>query len=81
MLKAQKSLSSKKKGSKNRQKAKIKLAKTHKKIMNKRNDFLHKSSKNFKNTKILNFLDIISLKKNDESYEIKRLSKTYFIRC
>ena len=45
MIKAQKSLSRKKKGSANRTKAKMKLAKKHLKIKNKRNDFLHKISK------------------------------------
>lgn len=44
MIKAQKSLSRKKKGSLNRLKAKAKLAKKHLKIKNKRNDFLHKIS-------------------------------------
>ena len=44
MIKAQKSLSRKKKGSANRLKAKTKLAKKHLKIKNKRNDFLHKIS-------------------------------------
>jgi len=44
MIKAQKSLSRKKKGSANRIKAKTKLAKKHLKIKNKRNDFLHKIS-------------------------------------
>jgi putative transposase len=44
MIKAQKALSRKEKGSKNRVKAKLKLAKAHLKIKNKRNDFLHKIS-------------------------------------
>ncbi len=44
MIKAQKSLSRKKKGSENRAKVKAKLAKKHLKIKNKRNDFLHKIS-------------------------------------
>ncbi|MEO1954565.1 MAG: transposase [Campylobacterales bacterium] len=44
MIKAQKSLSLKKKGSNNRAKAKLKLAKAHLKIRNKRDDFLHKIS-------------------------------------
>jgi len=44
MIKAQKSLSRKKKGSNNRLKAKQKLAKKHLKIKNKRDDFLHKVS-------------------------------------
>ena len=42
MIKAQKSLSRKKKGSENKAKAKMRLAKKHLKIKNKRNDFLHK---------------------------------------
>ena len=45
VIKAQKSLSRKKKGSNNRAKAKAKLAKKHLKLRNKRNDFLHKVSK------------------------------------
>lgn len=45
VIKAQKSLSRKKRGSRNRQKAKAKLAKKHLKLRNKRNDFLHKTSK------------------------------------
>ena len=44
MIKAQKVLSRKKKGSANRVKAKSKLAKKHLKIKNKRNDFLYKIS-------------------------------------
>jgi putative transposase len=44
MIKIQKSLSRKKKGSSNRVKAKRKLAKAHLKIRNKRDDFLHKIS-------------------------------------
>ena len=47
MIKAQKSLSRKKKGSANRAKAKMKLAKKHLKIKNKRNDFLHKISNKY----------------------------------
>jgi len=45
VIKAQKVLSRRKKGSKNRQKAKSKLAKKHLKLKNKRNDFLHKVTK------------------------------------
>ena len=41
----QKSLSRKKKGGKNREKAKIKLAKKYRKIANQRRDYLHKESK------------------------------------
>ena len=45
MIKAQKSLSRKRKGSKNRAKAKKRLSKKHLKISNKRKDYLHKISK------------------------------------
>lgn len=44
LAKLQKSLSRKKKGSNNRKKAKIKVAKLHEKIGNQRKDFLHKVS-------------------------------------
>jgi putative transposase len=43
----QKRLSRKKKGSKNRQKQRIKVARIHEKIVNQRNDFLHKLSKKY----------------------------------
>jgi len=45
VIKAQKVLSRKKRGSKNRVKSKQKLAKKHLKLKNKRNDFLHKTTK------------------------------------
>jgi putative transposase len=45
VIKAQKVLSRRKKGSANRAKAKAKLAKKHLKLKNKRNDFLHKITK------------------------------------
>jgi putative transposase len=45
VIKAQKVLSRRKRGSKNRIKAKQKLAKKHLKLKNKRNDFLHKITK------------------------------------
>lgn len=44
LIKAQRRLSSKTKGSKNYQKARVKLAKVHEKIANQRIDFLHKES-------------------------------------
>ena len=49
LKKLQRMLSKKKKGSKNRLKAKLKLAKFHIKIANQRNDFLHKISSNIAN--------------------------------
>lgn len=50
----QKRLSRKKKGSKNRDKQKLKLARTHRKIRNQRSDFLHKLSR-----KLVNKYDLI----------------------
>lgn len=44
LKKLQKDLSRKKKGSKNRRKARLKVAKLHEKITNQRKDFLHKTS-------------------------------------
>lgn len=45
LQKAHKALSRKKKGSKNRIKAKVKLAKAYQKVVNQRDDFLHKLSR------------------------------------
>lgn len=50
LTKAQKSLSNKKKGSNNRNKQRIKVAKIHRKIRNQRLDFNHKLSRNLVNT-------------------------------
>lgn len=47
LAKAQRSLSRKKKGSKNRNKQRIKVAKLHRKIRRQRDDFLHKTSTHF----------------------------------
>ncbi len=44
LIKAQRELSRKQKGSSNRNKARLKVAKLHEKIANQRNDFLHKLS-------------------------------------
>lgn len=44
LIKAQRTLSRKQKGSNNRNKARLKVAKLHEKIANQRNDFLHKLS-------------------------------------
>ena len=49
LKKAQRKLSRKKKGSKNRGKQKIKAARVHEKIVNQRNDFLHKLSRCYVN--------------------------------
>lgn len=55
---AQTVLSRKKEGSKNREKARIKLAKLHKKILNQRDDFLHKNSR-----KLVDLADLIIFEK------------------
>lgn len=67
MEKAQKSLSRKKKGSNNRFKAKIKLAKKHLKIKNKRMDFLHKTTKKLSEnqTIVVENLTIKNMSKKD----------------
>jgi len=48
----QRRLSRKKKGSKNREKARIRLARAHEKLVNQRNDFLHKLSRFYVNNLI-----------------------------
>ncbi|MCK9234871.1 MAG: transposase [Gammaproteobacteria bacterium] len=49
LKRAQKTLSRRKKGSKNRNKARIKVAKLYQKVTNQRNDFLHKLSRKLVN--------------------------------
>jgi putative transposase len=49
MRRRQKDLSRKKKGSKNREKARVRLAKAYEKLVNQRNDFLHKLSRFYVN--------------------------------
>jgi len=63
----QRKLSRKVKGSKNRFKQKLIVAKIHEKISNQRNDFLHKLSR-----KLVNDFDIISV----ESLDLKEMMKT-----
>ena len=63
----QRALSRKQKGSKNRDKARLMVAKTHEKVANQRNDFLHKVStaitKQF-DTIVIETLNIKEMKKN-----------------
>jgi len=68
MIKIQKKLSRKKKGSKNRAKAKQKLAKAHLKIKNKRDDFLHKTSHKLSEnqTVVVEDLKIKNMSKNSK---------------
>lgn len=51
-------MSRKKRGSKNRAKAKIKLAKAHLKIRNKRDDFLHKVSNTLSENQTIKIEDL-----------------------
>ncbi|MCK5762144.1 MAG: transposase, partial [Candidatus Izimaplasma sp.] len=62
----QRRLSRKKKGSNNRHKQRIKVARTYEKISNQRNDFLHKLSR-----KLVNGYDIICV----ESLDLKEMMK------
>src|SRR5699024_2052805 len=68
LIKLQRELSRKKKGSKNRNKARIKLAKMHQKIANQRNDFLHKLS-----TKLINENQVIVI----EDLRVKNMMKNH----
>ena len=58
----QQRLSKKQKGSKNREKARIKLAKQHEKVANQRNDFLHKLSTNLVKNHDLIVLESLNVK-------------------
>ena len=64
--KLQRELSGKKKGSKNREKARVKLAKAHEKIFNQRKDFLHKLS-----SELINENQVICL----EDLQVKNMLK------
>ena len=64
----QRSLSRKKKGSKNREKARLKLAKAYEKLVNQRQDFLHKLS-----SKIINENQVIVL----EDLKVKNMLKNH----
>lgn len=67
LARLQRQLSKKQKGSKNREKAKIKLAKQAKHVANQRKDFLHKLS-----TEITNQYDLVSV----EDLNLKAISKS-----
>ena len=61
----QRRLSRKKKGSKNREKARVKLARAHEKLVNQRNDFLHKLSRFYINDLIaVEHLNISGMARN-----------------
>ena len=69
LAKEQRKHSRKKKGSNNRKKQRIKVAKVHEKISNQRNDFLHKLSR-----KLVNDYDIICV----ESLDLKEMLKNKY---
>lgn len=66
LAKAQRSLSRKTKGSNNRNKARIKVARLHEKVSNQRNDFLHKLT-----TRLIKDYDFIAL----EDLQVKNMVK------
>ncbi|MFP3949702.1 MAG: RNA-guided endonuclease InsQ/TnpB family protein [Candidatus Micrarchaeia archaeon] len=68
---AQKLLSGKKRGSKNRIKAKIRVARAYEKVVNRRRDFLHKTSR-----KLVNSYSLIAL----EGLNINRLGRTFLAK-
>ena len=68
LAKAQRELSRKKKGSKNRNKARLKVAKLHEKIGNQRKDFLHKVS-----TQLINENQVIVI----EDLKVKNLMQNH----
>lgn len=68
LAKAQRCLSRKQKGSNNRNKAKIKVARLHEKVTNQRNDFLHKLS-----TRLVKDYDFIAL----EDLQVKNMVKNH----
>jgi putative transposase len=68
LAKVQRQLSRKQKGSNNRNKARIKVARVHEKITNQRNDFLHKQS-----TRLINEYDLIAI----EDLQVRNMVKNH----
>lgn len=73
LIKAQKALSRKKKGSKNREKARLVLAKKHEKVANRRKDFLHKLSHKITNE---NQVIVIETLKSSNMLKNRKLAKS-----
>jgi len=73
--KAQRSMTRKKVGSKNREKAKVLLAKKHERITNQRKDFLHKLSKRIVDE---NQVIVVETLKSKNMMKNKRLAKSIF---
>lgn len=72
LRKLQKDLSRCKKGSKNREKCKIKVAKQHEKITNQRKDFLHKLSKKIINENQVICLEDLKVKNMMSNHELAK---------
>lgn len=68
LAKVQRQLSRKQKGSNNRNKARIKVARVHENITNQRNDFLHKQS-----TRLINEYDLIAI----EDLQVRNMVKNH----
>lgn len=72
LKKAQRSLSRKKKGGKNRDKARIQVAKKHEKIANQRKDFLHKLSKQITDENQVIVIETLSSKKLMKNHQLAK---------
>jgi putative transposase len=70
LKKVQQNLSRKKKGSSNRNKARVKVARIHEKVVNQRNDFLHKLSRYY-----VNQYDLIAI----EDLKIKNMVRNHYL--
>lgn len=68
----QRSLSRKKKGSKNRDKARLQVAKLHEKIANQRNDFLHKISHEVTNENQVIVIEDLNVKNMQKNRKLAR---------
>ncbi|MDQ0176847.1 IS200/IS605 family element RNA-guided endonuclease TnpB [Bacillus chungangensis] len=68
----QRSLSRKKKGSKNREKARLQVAKLHEKIANQRNDFLHKISNEVTNENQVIVIEDLKVKNMQKNHKLAK---------
>jgi len=75
LARKQRQMSKMKKGSKNRQKQRIKVAKTHEKIANQRKDFLHKLSKDLADTYDIVVIEDLDMK---EMSQLLNLGKSVY---
>lgn len=72
LVKLQKELSRKKKGSNNRQKCRLRVAKLHEKISNQRSDFLHKISTKMINENQVIILEDLSVKNMMQNHKLAK---------